>query len=256
MASEVKRGCGYRKVGGLYLVGPKLSAGCGKLPHELHICPTCQGGFKQARGWTWVAAKPIFGSQPCEWPGTWCETCPLGGAIDQLGKACGLLWIGEKFYPEPEDWAKEASTLGVSRRIAALPKGFKLGQHWVLIAHPRAVKRKPRTAEEHAELAEANRARVQDELPLESVIVRKGIISVFQPTAIEKIVTQSELKDTAAMEALRAKGITPVAVPDEDKDHQGSVFDVEEGEDEGAVSESVRAQSSLDGTESAPISHV
>ena len=233
MASEAKRGCGYRKVGGLYLVGPKLSGGCGKLPVELHVCPTCQSGFKQSRGWTWVAAKPLLDSQACRLPGTnmpakGCDTCPLGGAIDQLGEKCGLLWVGGRFYPEPEDWAKEAGTLGVSRRIGALPRGFQLGEHWVLIAHPRAIKRTPQTVEEEAELLDGNKARLQDELPLESFIIRKGIISAFQPTAIEKIVTESEAKDTAAMDALRAKGITPVAVPDDDKDHQGSVFDIDE----------------------------
>jgi hypothetical protein len=249
MASEAKRGCGYRKVGGLYLVGPKLSGGCGKLPVELHVCPTCTSGIKQTRGWIWVAAKPIFEAQECREQGVLtsamvangsvthmrdrgCDACPLGGGIDLLGDKCGLLWVGGKFYPEPEDWMKEANTLGVSRRIAALPRGFKLGEHWVLIAHPRAIKRRPQTPEEQAELVDANKARVQDDLPLEAFLVRKGIISVFQPTAIEKIVTESQAKETAEMDALRKKGITPVVVPDEDKDHQGNVFDVDDGEDD------------------------
>jgi hypothetical protein len=197
-----------------------------------------------------VAAKPLLEAQECRQRGArtsavvsndtlahmernGCDACPLGGGIDQLGDKCGLLWVGGKFYPEPEDWLKEANTHGVSRRIAALPRGFKLGEHWVLIAHPRAIKRKPQTREEEAELTEDNKTRVQDDLPLDAFLARKGIISVFQPTAIEKIVTESQAKDTAEMDALRRKGITPVAVPDDDKDHQGSVFGVEEGEDDG-----------------------
>jgi hypothetical protein len=250
VASEAKRGCGYRKVGGLYLVGPKPSRGCEKLPVELHVCPTCQNGIKQTRGWIWVEAKPIFEAQECRAQGARssamvangmsthmsyksCDDCLLGGEIGRLGNKCGLLWVGGKFYPEPQDWIQETNTLGVSRRIAALPRGFKLGEHWVLIAHPRAIKRGPRTPEEEAEILETNRTHAQDDLPLQAFLVRKGIISVFQPTAIEKIVTESQAKDAAEMDTLRKKGITPVVVPDDDKDHQGSVFEVEEAEDDG-----------------------
>ncbi|MEI6227005.1 MAG: hypothetical protein WCS72_19880 [Deltaproteobacteria bacterium] len=46
--------------------------------------------------------------------------------------------------------------------------------------------------------------------------------------AIEKIVTETESKDEAAMEELKGRGITPFVVPDDDKDHQGSVYDSEE----------------------------
>lgn len=32
MASETKRGCGYRKVGGMYLVGDYIRVPCDRLP--------------------------------------------------------------------------------------------------------------------------------------------------------------------------------------------------------------------------------
>lgn len=71
---------------------------------------------------------------------------------------------------------------------------------------------------------------MKDELPLEAFIVRKGIITLFKPIAVEKIVTETEFKDTEAMDALRKKGIEPVVVADNDKDHQGSVYEDDEVE--------------------------
>lgn len=231
MSVEARRGCGYRKVGGLYLVGPKFGIGCGRLPHELHVCPTCQSGIKQTRGWIWVSPAILRSTDPCNNTPVACAVCPLSNPA-VMGERVGLLWVGGKFYPEPEDYMREARELGVSRRIRAVPRGFKVGEHWVLIAHPRAVKRLPRTDEERAELAEINQAHIKDDEPTEAFIARKGIIAVFKPTAVEQIVTESQAGDTAAMDELRKKGITPVAVPDNDTDHQGSVFDKEPAAEE------------------------
>jgi hypothetical protein len=55
--------------------------------------------------------------------------------------------------------------------------------------------------------------------------VRKGILTIFKPTAIEKIVTDIEAQDTAAMAELEKKGITPVVVPASDPDHGGTASD-------------------------------
>jgi hypothetical protein len=49
-----------------------------------------------------------------------------------------LLWIGRGHY-SPDAFLKESRELGVSRRIAALPKGLVLGETWVLLAHLDAV---------------------------------------------------------------------------------------------------------------------
>jgi len=51
---ESKRGCGWRKPGGLYLMADGPAELCGKLPIPLEICPSCGGGIKLSRGWTWV----------------------------------------------------------------------------------------------------------------------------------------------------------------------------------------------------------
>lgn len=221
MSVEPRRGCGFRKVGGLYLVGPKLERGCGKLPLELHVCPTCHGGIKQTRGWTWIDPAPILNAAQCAIPGS-CADCVLAHPW-ALGPKAGLLWVGEKFYPEPHDFLAEAGAMGISRRIPKLPRGFELGQHYVLIAHPKAIVRAPRTAEEEAEAAEnAAHPGASIDLRPESYgprVIRKGIISVFKPTAIEKIVTESQSRDAEAMAELADKGISPVVVPDDDTDH-------------------------------------
>lgn len=231
MAVEPRRGCGYRKVGGLYMVSGGLSSPCVRLPLELHVCPTCQAGIKQSRAWTWVKARALLaGGDPCRviTKQGECAHCPLSPA--NLPETAGLLWIGEKFYPTADDFMREAHTLGVSRRIPAVPRNFKLGQTWVLIAHPCAVRRLPQTEEEQAEAVAAHLATLEDGASLDFRqadlrIVRGGIVTMFKPTAIEKIVTESQAQDTAAMQELEQKGITPIVVPDGDKDHQGTAHD-------------------------------
>ena len=52
MAQEQRRGCGHRKRGATYLVGPIDGVMCHRLPISLHVCPTCGNGVKQSRGWT------------------------------------------------------------------------------------------------------------------------------------------------------------------------------------------------------------
>ena len=194
MAVEAKRGCGYRKVGGLYVVGPSSGTSCCKLPIPLHICPTCSQGVKQTRGWTWIDPRPWLAG-PCSVDRA---ICPAA-APARLGERVGLLWIGRSFYPTTGAFAHEAAIHGVSRRISAMPRGFKLGEHWVFLAHPEAV--------------------WVEEAP------GPGIFSIFKPTAFEKIITASQSFDADFMADLAKRGITAVAVPDNDKDHQGTVYD-------------------------------
>lgn len=54
MAVEAKRGCGYRKIGGTYLVGGGIGVPCDRLPLALDVCLCCGQGIKQALGFTWV----------------------------------------------------------------------------------------------------------------------------------------------------------------------------------------------------------
>lgn len=221
MAVEARRGCGFRKVGGLYLVGSGIGNACDRLPIPLEICPCCGHGIKQTRGWTWVDIAGLVGGDhqvaltaesvaryntlvegaECECP----HACPLCHNVASMGRG-GLLWIGTQFYPTIDAFEIEARTLGVSRRITAVPRGFEVGKTWLLFAHARGV--------------------IKPSGPLTAAYV-PAIFRVWKPERLERIYLESQ-RDSDAVKADIERGITPVYVPDNDKDHQGSVYDKDE----------------------------
>lgn len=206
MAVEQRRKCGYRKVGGLYLCSDGLGGPCCRLPILLDICPTCNGGVKQTRTFQWIDPRPWLEEKPID--AKRCHHDCAARHPDQLGERVGLIWIGEQFYPTPASFQQEAAEMGVSRRIGAVPRGFKLGETWVFFAHPKV------------------ELRIDSETG-EPVWIG-GVFRIFKPVRIEKIVTQSDYENEEEMAKLREAGITPVSVPDDDKDHLGSVYDKEE----------------------------
>ncbi len=188
--SEQKRGCGYRKINGLYMVGEGLSLDCKQLPYILEICPCCSAGIKQSMGFTWVQPNLMFPkAKDC-----FCiiKDCPL----KQDTKA-GLLWVGNKFY-NPQSFIEEAYKMGISKRIGAVPRNFQIGKTWVFLGHPKAG------------------FKDNHNVP--------AIFYVFKPSRIEKIVTEMDFKDTEKMDKLRKQGITPVPVTDTEE-HHGTVYD-------------------------------
>lgn len=212
MAVEAKRGCGYRKVGGLYIVSEPGGFNCCSLPLELNICPCCGGGIKQARGFTWVNPGLLFQKHEVMKPG--CHSgCPVANPA-MLGERAGLLWVGEKFYASPAAFDKEAATLGISKRIASLPRGFVVGETFILLAHPKAV----------LKTVEGNELIPKMELS-------PGVFRIFRPTRIEKILNQS-MATEVELARLEKAGITPVIVPDDDPDHMGSVYDSADDDDD------------------------
>lgn len=178
MAQEAQRGCGYRKVGGLYLCGSALGAPCCKLPIEMHVCPTCNGGIKQTRGWQWIDSRPWLTGECVRAE----QTCPAANP-ERLGDRVGLLWIGAQFYPTPTSFIAEASLMGVSRRIIAVPRGLELGKNWVFLAHPKI----KQTAK-------------GDWIG--------GVFQIFKPDRIEKIVTATQAQNETAMNRLIDADIT------------------------------------------------
>jgi hypothetical protein len=241
VAVEARRGCGYRKLGGLYLVGRGRGIICDRLPIILDVCPTCSAGFKQSRAWTWLNVHSLVGgphiidsdcldcgSVPCG-----CRFCPLCKEPTKMGEA-GLLWIGTKFYQTPHDFEKETFELGISRRIPAVPHALEIGKTWVLLAHPKAVRVDQcqtedclHTASVHTETG-CKVEGCECETPN---FYKPAVFHVFKPTGIEKIVTEEEARDPKIVEDLKKRGITPVAVPANDRDHQGSVHDKAEETD-------------------------
>lgn len=192
ISTEQARGCGYRKPAkdgvGIYLVGDGLGAPCGLLPVPLGVCPCCGGGIKQTRGWTWITPQSLFTDavlgpvagieRDCDRSrrlktlvagsprgARGCPDCPVGSPPP--GRH-GLLWIGEGFYPTPEDYIRESARQGVSRKIKAVPQGFVLGETWVFLAHRKAI-RNPATGER--------------DMP--------GIFSAFRPRGIDLVIADA-----------------------------------------------------------------
>lgn len=191
MAIEAKRGCGFRKVGGLYLIAPEPGRVCGRLPMPLVVCPACGAGIKPSRGWTWIDPAQLFAGAGCYF-GPSCHSCPAGLLADDPGPA-GLLWVGEQYYPTPAHFQAEAAAQGISRRIAAVPRGFEVGKTRVYLAH-------------------------RIGMPLNGEIV-PAVFMVIRPLRVELVVTDQEAEDLEAMHRLQARGITPFVVPHDDPDH-------------------------------------
>lgn len=136
IVNESKRGCGFRKAGGLYLVGGGETVPCGKLPIPLTVCPTCGQGIKPARGWTWVNGKKLaelVADIECNQPH--CGTCSINNPPEKVG----LIWVGEKFYKTTDKFLNEVAEKGISRRITHIPHDFKLDETWVWLAHRKAI---------------------------------------------------------------------------------------------------------------------
>jgi hypothetical protein len=201
------RGCGWRKEGGLYLMGDTHGVACGKLPLPIGICPTCGHGVKVSRGFTWVNPVELFGDVVCaKNDGVMkevinehlCPNCPLSThGVHQMHNA-GMIWVGEKFYPSPDAFNLEAMNQGVSRRINSIPHQFELGKTWVFLAHRKgAVQGEP----EH-----------EDFIPT--------IFHAFLPKAIEYVVHPDDDEDK--LERLIKKGVTLVRI--ERLNEQGEII--------------------------------
>lgn len=222
MAVEAKRACGFRKVGGLYMVTDGGGIECCRLPIPLTVCPCCGAGVKFSRAFTWVDPSKLMPPAPCrgvahDWP-LLPDDDPLRARIGcpassprLFGERAGLLWIGRNFYPTPGHYVHETRTMGLSRRVKFLPHGFKMGETWLLLAHVEAC------------------TNGQEKMP--------GVFLIVRPQRLERIVAQSQWDrsqpggDGGSDEMQRQRegdekrGITWVPVPDDDKDHRGSVHE-------------------------------
>lgn len=199
---EARRGCGYRKAGGLYLVGEAFGDTCYRLPFPLHVCPTCGHGIRQSRAWTWIDGFEIFAFETlCGDTSPHCVACVIcnptlllptdevkeGEERPNRGKS-GLIWVGEKYYRFPETFIAEANRMQISRRINAVPHGFVLGETWIFLAHVKAIFE--RTGGQ--------------------VTYTPGIFRAYRPTGIEYVVKGDETDE--ALEKMVKRGITPVKI--------------------------------------------
>jgi hypothetical protein len=204
---ESARGCGFRKVGGIYLVSDGID--CSLLPVWLCVCPVCNSGIKPSRGWQWIEPDPLLPHHfdPSMDPDA-LENQPLlqhsGCPLNQpglLGERAGLLWIGEQFYRTPHDWITEGKSMGFSRRIQAAPRGFKVGETWVLVAHRKAI------VDLHFEdpLTIGDEGETQPEPTF-----TPGIFHIWKPERLEYVVKGDESEDE--LNALEKRGFYLVEV--------------------------------------------
>lgn len=218
MAVEAARGCGFRKIGGIYICADSPSEPCERLPLPLLHCPTCKQGVKHSRGFSWITREYLFAhANPCdpiraiEHQHDACPVCkPSLLAHDQPGDKSGLIWIGVQHY-SPGQWLDEALELGVSRRVPAIPRGMVIGKTRVFAAHKHGLNLQKKLMEGAPEIEKGD-------------LTKPAVIHSFIASSVEVIVTDSLLRREQAGEEkwltkLIKQGATPVAVPEDDADH-------------------------------------
>jgi len=221
---EAKRQCGWRKVGAMYLVGSGIATPCDLLPLPIEPCPTCGFTLPFTRGFIWIhrnyvlhrriVIDPSFNKlglgrpKDCSCPAN-CPIC-FPSSIEQ--EKVMLLWVGSRYYT-PDSFVKEAQEMGVSKRIADIPKGLKLGSTWVLLAHKKVPFQRPIIPVERATESYEPTIFLKTE-----PIYKPAVFYAFKPTKIEMLIWQ---RDTAPqrLEELKKKNITPIIVPDNEKEH-------------------------------------
>jgi len=184
---EAKRGCGYRKPGGLYLVGGRLAKACNKFPIELSVCPCCQQGVKQSRGMSFISGL-LINNAPCKSPIGCSSSC--NSFLNE--SEYGLLWVGEAFYKTPSDFTKEARLQGISKRIGQIPRKLVVGKTVVLLAHPKAI------------------VNIDTDNKTNPVTYKKGVFAAFIPERIEYVVKGTESEEE--LNSLEKRGFTLVKV--------------------------------------------
>jgi hypothetical protein len=212
--SEKKRGCGYRKIGGLYLVSdPGYRLRCDGLPLDLEPCGCC--GFVPPFSRNLQRLQPEYISQAerikherdnagvgdCSCP----DMCPLCNpeAWKAQDATYGLMFVGKQSYT-PESFTKEAFSMGVSKRIPEIPSWLKLGETWILLAHQKVPKEETQFYSKRFPDLKFNRLRTKE--PTE---FKKAIFYGFKPDRVEMPVWKGDLS-AAEMLKLEERGITPV----------------------------------------------
>lgn len=159
---ETERACGFRKPSndgvGIYLRGESRGENCERLPFPLDVCPCCGGGFTYTRGFTWINPMslfdpymepkcintrfdPMWGTEYKQDDTHQHERCWVCNP-ELLGSRAGLIWIGEQHYDSPQKFMEEAARMGISRKIAAIPNGFVVGEHAIFLAHRKSIYQK------------------------------------------------------------------------------------------------------------------
>lgn len=236
-AQETKRGCGWRRVGGYYLVGTMGFLSCDRLPIQLDVCPVCGAGIHFARGMARVNPLKLWGRHQkykaqtlTDGGQTFTEQehciCVDGCSVcDPTDKPAFIMFVGEKFYTVQE-FISEARTMGISKRIPPhYPAGLKLGETVIYLAHKhciredrmRTVQRKVKLTKDVGDGRLINVDGVKDvQVPVWSA----GVFCAFIPTRVEKCVWEEDYTPEAIAQAAK-QGVTLVPFK-QDADHAPS----------------------------------
>lgn len=204
--SEQKRGCGYRKIGGLYLVSDPFELICDGLPLELERCQCC--GFKPPFSRNLQRINPYYiallegkhhqiNQNLCKCP----DICPICNPHAQ--SIYGLMFVGSKYYT-PETFTKEAFAQGVSKRIPEIPSWLILGETWIFLAHQKVPKESTSSHSKMFPDMKFNNLRTQE--PTEFMA---AIFYGFKPQRVEMPMWKGSLTDEQISD-LKKKGITAV----------------------------------------------
>ena len=228
MAVEKVRGCGYRKVGGLYLIGGIMNAPCDRLPITLTVCETCGAGIKVGKGFTKINPFKLWGNHPME------TVTPISGLVTvdkgdnaELRMQCHdpescyvcyptdgvgfIMRCGEKFYTM-DSFMNEARAMGVSKRIPFIPRELKVGETPIFLVHKKA-------GWKYEDVPDGKNGQKRMVVPCD------GIFSAFIPMRIEQLVWEKDIKGKKGQQLIKdleKRGITPVVIPNKER---GGVHD-------------------------------
>jgi len=216
MAMEQIRGCGYRKIDALYLCGEYISMPCDRMPFPLTTCPVCGQGIKVGRGFTKVNPYRLWGPHGnCQDPFRPCLLC------DPQDEIALIMSVGERYYKNPYDFLDEATRMGISKRLPSdhFPKELKLGSTVVYLAHPKACEVKVAAAVQQAmSILDGSESQQPKLVETDRVEKKLGIFCAFIPKKVEKLIWESKATPEE-LEKLEKRNITPILVPDGDRDH-------------------------------------
>lgn len=215
MSVEQIRGCGYRKVNGLYLCGKFIHIPCDRMPFPLTVCPVCGQGIKVSRGFTQVNPYRLWGiHENCKDHFRPCFLC------DPQDQPAYIMLVGEKYYKTPVEFLDEAFSMGISKRIPFIPKGLELGTTVIYLAHNKAIKVNVAAAVQQAmSILEGEDTQQPKLVETDRVEKKLGIFCAFIPNRVEKLLWESKATPKE-LEKMAKREITPVIVPDGDKDHE------------------------------------
>ncbi len=224
---ENQRKCGYRKIGGLYLVcdGGKDFV-CDALPLPLESCSCCGYEPQQTRGLQQLRASYIRKIGQIQHEHTLAlkakEAAQKAGGLDEIfakgppdictcpaGQGCpicntqqdqlyGLMFVGKNNYT-PEEFIEEALKFGVSKRIPEIPRWLQLGKTWILLAH----KEVPMIGQKATYQTEG--------LLTQEPTTKKAVFFAYRPQRLEMPMWKGDISDNDIL-LLERHGITVVLI--------------------------------------------